>query len=201
VSSQPSRKEATHERILETASRAIRRAGYAGVGVADIMKEAGLTHGGFYAHFASRDAMLAEAVARAGRDSAAKIASRAALARDTGVSALRALVESYLSDRHLAAPETGCAVAALLAEMPRQAPAVRQASRERVLGLLAAVQQALPPQATPAQAQTVTATLVGAIQLARALDATQGKALLANTRQALLAQYDTGTSASIPPSH
>ena len=57
----PSRKEATHERIVEVAARAIRRSGYGGMGVADIMKEAGLTHGGFYAHFASREAMLAEA--------------------------------------------------------------------------------------------------------------------------------------------
>ncbi len=59
-------KEATHERIVEAAARAIRRSGYNGTGVADIMKDAGLTHGGFYAHFASREAMLAEAADRAG---------------------------------------------------------------------------------------------------------------------------------------
>src|SRR5205814_6246780 len=64
-------KEATHERIVEAAARAIRRTGYDGTGVADIMKEAGLTHGGFYAHFASREAMLAEAADRAGSDSVA----------------------------------------------------------------------------------------------------------------------------------
>src|SRR5438477_10629395 len=62
----PSRKEATHERIVETAARAIRRSGYGGAGVAEIMKEAGLTHGGFYAHFESREGMLAEAADRAG---------------------------------------------------------------------------------------------------------------------------------------
>ena len=61
-----SRKEATHERIVDVAARAIRRSGYAGTGVADLMKEAGLTHGGFYAHFESRDALLAEAADRAG---------------------------------------------------------------------------------------------------------------------------------------
>lgn len=66
-----SRKEISHERIVEAAARAIRREGYAGVGVADVMKEAGLTHGGFYAHFPSRDAMLAAAMDRAGRDGAA----------------------------------------------------------------------------------------------------------------------------------
>jgi AcrR family transcriptional regulator len=60
----PGHKDATHERIVEAAARAIRRSGYGGAGVADIMKDAGLTHGGFYAHFASRDAMLAEAADR-----------------------------------------------------------------------------------------------------------------------------------------
>ena len=56
--SQPSRREITHERIVEVAARALRRNGYAGVGVADVMQQAGLTHGGFYAHFSSRDALL-----------------------------------------------------------------------------------------------------------------------------------------------
>ena len=62
MDSQPSRKELSHERIVATAARAIRRGGFHGVGVADIMKEAGLTHGGFYAHFSSRNALLAEAL-------------------------------------------------------------------------------------------------------------------------------------------
>lgn len=62
-------KEASHERIVQAAARAIRRSGYDGTGVADIMKDAGLTHGAFYAHFESREAMLAEAVDRAGAES------------------------------------------------------------------------------------------------------------------------------------
>ena len=69
----PGRKQITHDRIVETAARVIRRSGFGGVGVADIMKEAGLTHGGFYAHFASRDALLCEAIERAGHDSAARV--------------------------------------------------------------------------------------------------------------------------------
>ena len=74
----PSRREASHERIVEAASRDLRKNGYAGVGVADVMAQAGLTHGGFYAHFDSRDALLAEAIARAGRDRAAALAGRIA---------------------------------------------------------------------------------------------------------------------------
>ena len=70
-------KEASHERILSVAARAIRRSGYDGTGVADIMKEAGLTHGAFYAHFPSREAMLAEAAGRACTESAAAAAKAA----------------------------------------------------------------------------------------------------------------------------
>src|SRR5947209_12193073 len=87
-------KEASHERIVGVAARAIRRSGYAGTGVADIMKEAGLTHGAFYAHFPSREAMLAEAADRAGAESVAASAKVVAAAPTRQV--LRALVRAYL---------------------------------------------------------------------------------------------------------
>src|SRR5438105_60275 len=126
-----SRKEETHERIVDAAARALRRHGYAGVGVADVMRDAGLTHGGFYAHFDSRDALLVEALERAGRESFDAV-TRAALQRaGKGVSAFRSLVETYLADRHLASLETGCPVAALGCDMPRQAQTVREASAVR----------------------------------------------------------------------
>src|SRR3546814_5952565 len=99
MATQPSRKQLTHDRILQTAARAIRRGGYGGVGVADIMKEAGLTHGGFYAHFPSRDAMLAEAVEYAGEQVLQLYAERTRELREQGASPFRALVESYLSER------------------------------------------------------------------------------------------------------
>ena len=187
----PSRKELTHDRIVETTARAIRRAGYDGVGVADIMKEAGLTHGGFYAHFPSRDALLVEAMERAGRDSAIAITRGTERRRAKGAGAFRAFIESYLSDAHLAAHEAGCPVAALASEMPRQAPEVVQASVKRVLALVDRVHQSMSPRMSEGKAMAVASTLVGALQLGRALgNTTQGKALLAATRQALLAQYD-----------
>src|ERR671912_2661289 len=96
----PSRKEATHERIVEVAARAIRRSGYSGTSVADIMKDAGLTHGGFYAHFASREAMLAEAADRAGADSVATLASVASTAPPQR--ALQNMMKLYLSKEHMA---------------------------------------------------------------------------------------------------
>ena len=186
-----SRREISHDRIVEAASRAIRRSGYAGTGVADIMREAGLTHGGFYAHFESRDALLAEAVARAGRDSAALV-ERRAQNRSKDTSALRALIEGYLSETHLTSAETGCVVSALVSEIPRQAPEVREASAERVQALINRVRQSLPPSVKPDAAGVITSTMVGALQLARALgDEKQARALLKSARTALLDQYDT----------
>jgi TetR/AcrR family transcriptional regulator, transcriptional repressor for nem operon len=187
----PSRKELTHDRIVATAARAIRRGGFDGVGVADIMKEAGLTHGGFYAHFSSRNAMLAEALDRAGQESAARLTQGIAVRKSRGASDLRALVEGYLSERHLDDIEAGCPVAALASEVPRQSPEVREASAHRVHSLLAMVRRALP-QDEPADSIAVVASqLVGALQLARAFgDKAEGQALLKATRRSLLAQYD-----------
>lgn len=184
-----SRKEDTHELILDVAARAIRRDGYAGVRVADVMKEAGLTHGGFYAHFPSRDALLVEALERAGKDSASAVA-RAIDSRRGKVSAFRSLIETYLADRHLVSTETGCPVAALGCEMPRQSKAVRAASAERVEGLIAAVRRTLPNASRPT-ATVVAGALVGGLQLARALgDNDEGRAALAAARKALIVQHD-----------
>lgn len=187
----PSRKELTHERIVETAARAIRRGGFRGVGVADIMKEAGLTHGGFYAHFASRDALVAEALERAGKDSAARMAKATAGPGSGAASALRRLVEAYLSDSHLRALDSGCPVAALAGEVPRQAPVVRNAAAQRVRALVAMVREALPADAGDTSANTVASELVGALQLARALgDNAEGRAFLASVRDSLLARLE-----------
>jgi AcrR family transcriptional regulator len=186
-----SRKQDTHERIVDVAARAIRRNGYAGVGVADVMKEAGLTHGGFYAHFDSRDALLVEALERAGRESGEAVTRALERRAAKGVSAFRALVEAYLGNEHLASLETGCPVAALACDMPRQSDAVREASALRVRRLVAGVQSALP-HASRETASVVAGTLVGTLQLARALGANaEGRALLSAARKTLVQQYDT----------
>jgi len=185
-----SRKQETHERIVDVAARAIRRHGYAGVGVADVMKEAGLTHGGFYAHFDSRDALLVEALERAGRESSEAVTRALERRAAKGVSAFRALVDAYLADEQLASLEIGCPVAALACDMPRQSEAVREASALRVRRLVAGVQSALP-RASRATASVVAGTLVGTLQLARALGASaEGRALLSAARKALIQQYD-----------
>ncbi|MDI1261471.1 TetR/AcrR family transcriptional regulator [Aquabacterium sp.] len=191
MDAKPSRREATHDRIVEAAARAIRRAGYQGVGVADIMKEAGLTHGGFYAHFASRNALLVEALERAGQDGLANMTRRMAQRQAAGASEFRALVESYLSDAHLTGAEHGCPVAALCSEMPRQAAEVRDASALRVQGMVKLVKKTLPASSQAEAAMVIASTMVGALQLARALgNNAQAKALLKANRQSLLAQHD-----------
>jgi len=113
-----SQKEETHERIVDVAARALRRNGYAGVGVADVMKEAGLTHGGFYAHFDSREALLVAALERASDESYQNVARVAKQRVGKGVSAFRSLVETYLADEQLGSLEIGCPVARSAAKCP-----------------------------------------------------------------------------------
>jgi TetR/AcrR family transcriptional repressor of nem operon len=185
-----SSKEETHERIVDVAARAIRRYGYAGVGVADVMKEAGLTHGGFYSHFDSRDELLVEALERAGRESSGAVTRAAAQRASKGIRPFRSLVETYLADEHLASLEIGCPVAALGCDMPRQSQSVRAASAVGVERLIAAV-RAMLPEARRAAASVVAGTLVGSLQLARALgDNAEGRAVLSAARKTLIREYD-----------
>ncbi len=189
MSMSPSRKDLSHDRIVEAASKAIRRAGYRGVGVADIMKEAGLTHGGFYAHFDSRDALIVEAMARAGQDNIASLTQVIERRLSRGGSRFQALVETYLHEAHMARTEDGCIIAALSSEMTRQEEVVRDEARRRVDAMVAMVHAALPEGADADEAAVVTATMVGALQLARTLGGKAGRSLLAHTRQTLTERY------------
>jgi len=167
----PSRKEVTHDRIVETAARAIRRAGYGGAGVAQIMNEAGLTHGGFYAHFESREAMLAEAADQAGADGMDMLARVAAAAPPKR--ALEALLRAYLSKEHVESVETGCAIAALGSEIPRQAPKIRRVATRRIKEMIDLVARQSPDWGQPGaheRALVSVATALGALVLARAVD-------------------------------
>ena len=166
-----SRKELTHDRIVKVAARAIRRSGYAGTGVADIMKEAGLTHGGFYAHFASREALLAEAADCAGAE-AVGVSSNIAAAAAPGQS-LQALMRAYLSRQHLEDAENGCPVAALGSEMHRQAPEVRHAATRHIKEMIDLVARQLPNWGTPGaheQAMFLVSSMIGTMVMARAVD-------------------------------
>lgn len=177
-------KEQSRARILATASRLFRERGVEGIGVADLMKAAGLTHGGFYGHFASKDALVAAAVEEAltkgraalsktvSRATASKAASKAAASQEgPGPEGLRALLDLYLSPLHRDTPGAGCAIAALGAEAPRAAPETRRAFTEGIGALAALVADTLPegPDRRERALATV-ATMVGAMVMARAVD-------------------------------
>jgi TetR/AcrR family transcriptional regulator, transcriptional repressor for nem operon len=164
-------KDATHERIVGVAARAIRRSGYDGTGVADIMKEAGLTHGAFYSHFSSREAMLTEAAEKACAESAA------AAARVIGTAppgkALQSMLANYLSSAHVEHIELGCPLAALGSETSRQTPEVRRVATQHIKEMIDLIARQSPDwgQSGAHQRALVTvATMVGALLLSRAVD-------------------------------
>ena len=164
-------KEATHERIVSVASRAIRRSGYDGTGVADIMKEAGLTHGAFYAHFASREAMLAEAAGKACAESAAAVAE--VVAKAPQETALEFMLNAYLSKEHVQATEMGCPLAALGSETARQAPEVRRVASQHIKAMIDLIARQSPDwgqSGAHERALVTLSTMVGSLLLARAVD-------------------------------
>ena len=182
------RKTLTHERILEAASRTLRREGFRGVTVAAAMKDAGLTHGGFYAHFPSQDALLGETLRRAGADGYQTLARAVEDYRvHGGVSRFRALVEVYLSERHALETETGCVVSALCTEIPRQSQSVQTVAREQLGVLVAGVAEALGDSKS---AETVASAMVGALTMARVLPRGMAAGLLASVRSDLLERFD-----------
>ena len=158
-----SRAAANRERILEAAARLFRERGLDGIGVADLMAAAGLTHGGFYAHFESKEELMAQACARALQKSLEKW--RAGTLAD--------LVAAYLSPRHRDQPGPGCALAALGSDVPRQGPLVRHAYTEGVRALLDELAARMPGRTRQARRRAALASLaamVGALLLARAVD-------------------------------
>ncbi|MET0413074.1 MAG: TetR/AcrR family transcriptional regulator [Polyangiaceae bacterium] len=172
------KKERTHERIVRSAARALRRDGFAGLGVAEVMQDAGLTHGGFYAHFSSREALLAEALESAAAESAALFDDAAS--QGDKAEGLKLVLERYLSDEHAQAKETGCTLAALGSETRRQSPELRAVATRRLQKSLAALEGLLPGSAAERRerAQAAMATLVGSLVLSRVVtDAELGKSL------------------------
>jgi TetR/AcrR family transcriptional repressor of nem operon len=191
VSEPAGRKAVSHERIVEAASRDLRRSGFKGVNVVDVMKTAGLTHGGFYAHFDSRDALLSEAIERAGENAVNAIKTEVEGLQDAGLSPFGAFIEAYLSGAHIENCESGCPVAALCGDMPLQAAEVVDASRRVVANLRRLVLQFLPHELPRDTAWSVASTLIGAVQLARTLgDTPQARAVIAAAKRDLLKQYD-----------
>ena len=180
-------KARTRERILEEAASAIRAAGPHGVSVGGLMKQAGLTHGGFYAHFESKDDLVAEAI---GHMFGGPYANFAALTEGKPpAEALGAYVDFYLSPRHRDARDRGCPLPALsgdLARMPASARARFGEGVERLRSGIAGLLEAMGRDDADALAASVMAEMVGAVALARATDdPARSDEILAATRRAV----------------
>ncbi|HEY0421203.1 MAG TPA: TetR family transcriptional regulator [Acetobacteraceae bacterium] len=167
---------ATHRAaLLAEAGKLFRGRGIGGVGVSEIAQAAGLTHGAFYGHFPSKSDLAAEAFTAALTDSAGQWRARAARARAEGRDPLGALIEAYLSERHRDAPETGCALAALGAEVVRDA-AMQGALRAGIAALTAVLEEelarlhpGLDPPAIARRALAMLSVMNGGLLTARAL--------------------------------
>jgi TetR/AcrR family transcriptional regulator, transcriptional repressor for nem operon len=185
-----SREQATKNRdlIVDTASRLFRERGFDGIGVADLMKGAGLTHGGFYGHFESKDDLAAEACGRA----LAKAAAKWEASLGDGGEGLADIVEKYLSERHRDSPGSGCLVAALGADVARRDAPVRRSFTEGLMMLVDALTRHVTGSSKAAKRRRALATfaeMVGAVILSRAVnDRKLSKEILDATKSDLLSR-------------
>jgi TetR/AcrR family transcriptional regulator, transcriptional repressor for nem operon len=177
-------------RIVETAGRLFRENGYDGIGVADIMKHAGLTHGGFYGHFASKDDLAVEASAQALASKAGVWDLGETAPGDAAEPALARFLATYLSPNHRDDLGNGCALAALGADAAREPAAVRGAFTAAVRTRLEKLMAMLPgrnPAARRRRAIAALASAVGALVLARAVaDPELSAEILSATKDALI---------------
>lgn len=162
----PDHKAETRKQIVETASTEFREHGVNGVGVAQLMKSAGLTHGGFYAHFDSKDALVADALDAAFDQTMAFLGDAAAASPPK--QRKRAIMHAYMSKRHRDHVEKGCAIAALGTDVARLDARTRRRFEARVASLIELIAGDETPAARE-DAIAMLATMVGAMVLARAV--------------------------------
>jgi TetR/AcrR family transcriptional regulator, transcriptional repressor for nem operon len=163
-------KAASHDRILDIAAARIRRDGIDNLSVDELMKEAGLTHGGFYRHFGSREQLVAEAAQRALTLGSAWTIAAGQLG---GARGYTALVDGYLSARHRDHPESGCGVAGVAADVARAGGSARASYTRQVQECLAVISDLIDNpdrQVGEREAVVTLSVLVGAISMARAVD-------------------------------
>jgi len=184
-------KERTRARVLKEAAKAIRAEGPHRVGVAAMMAKAGLTHGGFYAHFASKDDLVVAAMARMFDEASAKFDRLTA--GKPPAAALRAYIDFYLSRQHRDARDTGCPLPSLSADLPRLGVAARRQFAAGLAGLTARVEGLLSALGWPdaeTLASSALAEMAGALSMARGVaDPKQSDAILKASRNALKLRF------------
>lgn len=181
--------------LLEQAGRLFRRHGIEAVGVAEVTRAAGLTHGAFYGHFASKTALAAEATAASLQTGAERWRRRAARARANGADPLAAIIDAYLSPAHRDAPEDGCALASLGPEVSRAEPPLSASLHDGVADLLAVLEEeiavldeSLPPAERRRIALAILSAMTGGVVLSRALASDPDASLAALRAAAALAR-------------
>ena len=194
-------KQETHARIVKRASVRLREKGAHGIGVADLMKEAGLTHGGFYAHFDSREALVIEAFAYA-MDRATERWRKVA-ATIPPEKRLASIVDSYLTPTHRDDPGNGCAVPSLGAEIARESPKTRRAfaaKLEQMIDMMADQIIDVPRKAARKQAMATIATMMGTMVMSRIAGTGEfSDEVLAAGRDAVLGRAATAKPAAKKP--
>lgn len=190
--------EKTKDRVVSIAAAEMRKRGPNDVGVAEVMRLAGLTHGGFYAHFAAKDDLIAAAIARMFEDSRTRF--REWTEGKGKEDALRSYINAYVSTTHRDNPEGGCAVAALASEIHRQGGKARTAYDEGFSRLLKALEGLLPErdlEKRRAQAVSMLAEMTGAVAASRAIsDKKLSDEILATARRDLRARVGLSAFAS-----
>ena len=159
---------ATRQRIIKAAAAAFRKNGIAGTGLADLMAAAGLTHGGFYRHFDSKDQIVAEACTAAVESLVDQLA--AAASGKSPQRGLKTIVENYLSAAHRDAPADGCPLAALGSEMARADERTRAVATQaflKLVGVIASQFGKTPPDVAKQRALVAAATMIGALTMSR----------------------------------
>lgn len=176
----------THARIVKKASVKLRERGAHGIGVADLMKDAGLTHGGFYAHFASREALVIEAFAHAMDRSNEHW--RKTIDALPPAQRFAAFVDTYLTAAHRDDPGRGCVLPALAADIAREGGKTRKAFAAKLEQMIDMLAEQIPGtrKAARRQAMASLATMTGALILARAGGKDMSDDILAAAREMLL---------------
>ncbi|WBV22112.1 TetR/AcrR family transcriptional regulator [Pantoea piersonii] len=182
-----SHKARTRQRILDEAARVMRECGTESIGVASLMKRVGLTHGGFYAHFDSREALVQAVIAEMFTDSTQRM--QPLWQQSDPAERLNTLIDYYLSETHRDSPAEGCPMPALVSEvghLPDEAKAIFTQGVASMLQRLSELLAELGQREVEALASSLLAEMVGALALARACpDKALSATMLARSRQAL----------------
>jgi TetR/AcrR family transcriptional repressor of nem operon len=188
---QPGHKAEIHRMIVKDASRRVRAEGIAGAAVSTVMQDAGLTHGGFYKHFGSKDDLLLESLSEAFREIAERLAQAAELSKP-GM-AWKAIVKVYLSPEHCDHAEYGCPLAALAPDLARADNAMKPRIAQELVKYKSRVLPFMPGRRTTEKERaffSIFSTMIGAVEIARMLpERAMREKVLANAEDFLLRSF------------